>query len=206
MAIRAVVFDLGGVLETEVDTDMHAKWEGRLILKPGELRERYFSTGWLIDATYGKFTEEEMLRKLGEMYKMDQAQVDEFMQDFWDEYCGELNSELVAYFKSLRPRYQTAILSNGVPGARRIELERFHFTEMTDLIIYSYEAKTAKPERRIFEITCERLGIQPEEIVFLDNIEKIVTEARTFGIHAILFQETAQAIADIEAYLQTCAS
>ena len=206
MAIRAVVFDLGGVLETEVDTGMHAKWEGHLNLKPGELRERYFSTGWLIDATYGKFTEEEMLRKLGEMYKMDQAQVDEFMQDFWDEYCGELNSELVAYFKSLRPRYQTAILSNGVPGARRIEQERFHFTEMTDLVIYSYEEKTGKPERRIFEITCERLGIQPEEIVFLDNIEKIVTEARAFGIHAIHFQETAQAIADIEACLQTCAS
>ncbi len=64
MAIRAVVFDLGGVLETEVGTDMYAKWEGRLNLKPGELRERYFSTGWLIDATYGRFTEEEMLRKL----------------------------------------------------------------------------------------------------------------------------------------------
>lgn len=202
MAIRAVVFDLGGVLETEIDTDMHAKWEGRLNLKPGELRERYFSSGWLIDATYGKLTEEEMLWKLGEIYEMNQAQVDEFMQDFWDKYCGELNSELVAYFKSLRPRYQTAILSNGVPGARRMEQERFHFTEMADLIIYSSEEKTGKPERRMFEITCERLGIQPEEIIFLDDIEETVTAARTFGIHAILFQETTQAIAAIQACLQ----
>jgi epoxide hydrolase-like predicted phosphatase len=203
MAIQAVVFDLGGVLETDIDTDTHAKWERRLNLKPGELRERYFSTGWLLDATYGKLTEEEMLCKVGEVYEIDQAQVDEFMQDFWDRYCGELNRELVPYFRSLRPRYQTAILSNGVPGARRVEEERFHFTEMTDLLIYSYEEKTGKPERRIFEITCERLGVQPEEVVFLDDVEKTVTAARSFGMHAILFQETTQAIAAIEACLQT---
>jgi hypothetical protein len=84
VTIQAIVFDLGGVLENEIETDMHAKWEARLGLKPGELRERYFSTGWLIDATYGKFTEEEMLQKLGEIFGMDRAQVDAFMLDFWD--------------------------------------------------------------------------------------------------------------------------
>jgi epoxide hydrolase-like predicted phosphatase len=202
MTIRAVVFDLGGVLETNIDTDTHAKWEKRLNLKPGELRERYFSTSWLIDATFGKFTEEEMLRKLGEIYSMNPAQVDEFMQDFWDRYCGQLNSELATYFKSLRPRYQTAILSNGVPGARTIEQGRFHFAEMTDLIIYSCEEKTAKPERRIFEITCERLGRKPEEIIFLDDVKTNVAAAREFGIHAVLFQDTAQAIADVQTCLQ----
>jgi putative hydrolase of the HAD superfamily len=76
---------------------------------------------------------------------------------------------------------------------------------MADLIIYSYEEKTGKPERRIFEITCERPGVKPEETVFLDDIEKSVVEARKFGIHAILFQETAQAIADVEACLQAYA-
>ena len=45
MTIRAIVFDLGGVLETEIDTDTHARWEKRLDLRPGELRERYVSTG-----------------------------------------------------------------------------------------------------------------------------------------------------------------
>ena len=201
MTIRAIVFDLGGVLENDVDTGMHTKWEARLHLKPGELRERYLRTGWLVDATYGKLTAEEMHQKIAEVYGMDGRQVEEFMQDFWDQYCGKLNHELAAYFRSLRPHYQTAILSNGVPGARQVEEERFHFTEMADLIMYSYEEKTGKPERRIFELACERLGIQPDEMIFLDNMEEIVTAARTFGIHAILFQDTAQAIAAIEACL-----
>ena len=202
MAIRSIVFDLGGVLENEIATNTRAKWERRLNLEAGELRERSFSSGWLVDATYGKLTEEEMWRKCGEIYGMDQAQTNEFMQDFWDRYCGELNIELATYFKNLRPCYQTAILSNGVPGARAIEQERFHFAEMADIIIYSYEEKTAKPEKRIFEIACERLGVQPEGIILLDDSEQTVIAAREFGMQAVLFQNTAQAIDDIQVCLQ----
>ncbi len=204
MTIRAVVFDIGGVLETTPDTGMTAKWETLLFLKPGELDERLRSV-WR-DGTLGKRSEEELQKSLGQITGMDLAQVDAFMHDLWEEYLGELNTELAAYFSSLRPRYQTALLSNSYVGARSQEQERYHFDEMTDLIIYSHEEGTAKPERRIFELTCERLGVQPEEMVFLDNIEPNVIAAREFGIHAILFQETAQAIADVQIYLETHSS
>ncbi len=203
MAIHAVVFDLGGVLENEVEAGKNEKWEVRLNLKPGEYRERLFSSGLLIDATYGKFTEEEMWQKYQEIYGLNQAQMDEFRQDLWDEYRGELNIELTTYFKSLRPQYQTAILSNAIPGARREECARFHFDEMADPIIYSYEEKTAKPEHRIYEILCERLAVLPQEVVFLDNHQRIVEAAREFGIHAILFENTAQAIAAVKEVLLT---
>jgi len=200
MAIQAVVFDLGGVLENEIDTGMDAKWEARLNLKIGELNERLLNSGLAREATMGRLSEEEMLQKLGEVFGIDRSQVREFMDDIWEQY--ELNTELAAYFKSLRPYYKTAILSNAWPDARREERARFNFDEMTDLIIYSYEEKTGKPERRIFEITWERLGIQPEEMVFLDNIKENVAAANELGIQAVLFRETTQAIADIQAYLE----
>ena len=124
------------------------------------------------------------------------------MHDLWTEYLGELNVELAAYFGSLRPRYQTAILSNSFAGARRKEQERYQFGELCDLIIYSHEEGIEKPDRRIFELTCERLGVQPEEIVFLDDFAPHVAAARELGIHAILFQNTNQAIGNIEERLQ----
>ncbi len=199
MAIRAVIFDLGGVLEHENDTGMDAKWEKRLGLKQGTLTERLFTSGFAIDATVGKYSEEEMLRRLGELYELDEAQVREFMNDLWEQYS--LNSELAEFFKSLRPRYRTAILTNAWPDARREEHERFHFDEMTDLIVYSYEEKDGKPNAPIFQVTCERLGVKPEEVVFLDNTESNVTAARALGMQAILFKNTAQAIADVQACL-----
>ena len=41
MAIRAVVFDIGGVLEITPRTGWEEKWEARLHVKPGELPNRH---------------------------------------------------------------------------------------------------------------------------------------------------------------------
>lgn len=204
MAIRAVVFDIGGVLETTPDTGMTKKWEQRLHLQPGELDERI--AGVWRDGALGKCSEEFVQQSLSKTFGMDRAQVDAFMDDLWEEYLGTLNAPLATYFSSLRPRYQTALLSNSFVGARNREMERYHFDEMTDLIIYSHEIGIAKPERRIFELTCERLGVRPAEMIFLDDAKRHIIAARECGIHAILFQDTVQAIADIEACLQTYAS
>ena len=200
MTIRAVVFDIGGVLELTPDAGLIEKWGERLHLKPEEFVEQ-LDSAWGAGALEER-SEEELQKSLGEITGMDQAQVDEFVRDFWEEYLGTLNVELATYFSSLRPRYQTALLSNSFSGARRREQERYHFDEMTDLIIYSHEVGIAKPERDIFELTCKRLGRQPEEVIFLDDARTNVTAAREFGMHAILFQETAQAIADIQALLR----
>ena len=206
MSIQAVVFDIGGVLEITPDRGMTEKWERLLNLKPGELDERLINSGWVIDGSLGKRSEEELYKMLGEITGMDSAQLDAFMRDLWEEYLGTLNVEMLTYFSSLRPRYKTALLSNSFVGARRKEQERYHFDEVTDLIIYSHEEGIAKPERRIFELTCERLGVQPQEAIFLDDVERNIVAAREFGIHPILFQETAQAIADIQAILHAHSS
>ncbi len=48
----------------------------------------------------------------------------------------------------------------------------------------------------------QRLGVQPTEMLFLDDVEGHVRAAHACGIHASLFQETTQAIAALEAVLQ----
>ena len=201
MTIRAIVFDIGGVLEITPDLGLTANWEQRLHLKPGEMDERMGSL-WH-DGSLGKCTLEDVVRGLREHLGMNQVQIDDFLHDLWTEYLGQPNSELIDYFRGLRPRYQTALLSNSFVGAREKEQERYQFEELVDLIIYSHEVELAKPDKRIYELICERLGVQPAEMIFLDDVERCVAAAREFGIHAILFQNTAKAIADIEACLQT---
>ena len=205
MAIRAVVFDVGGVLELDaigssMDIGLDARWEQRLGLEAGEL-DRRMEPIWRA-GSLGECTEEEVHQEMEKRLGMSKAQVDEYMREMWDWYCGRLNVPLVDFFRSLRPRYQTALLSNSFVGARQEEQQRYHFEEMCDLIIYTHEEGIAKPDPRIFELTCKRLGVQPAEMLFLDDIPKIVAAARTLGIHAILFRETAQAIADIKVVLR----
>jgi epoxide hydrolase-like predicted phosphatase len=200
MTIRAVVFDIGGVLEINSRTGWVEKWEAYLHLKPGELHELLMDV-W-IDGSYCDISIGEVEKRVGEILGMNQVQAKTLMADVWEEYLGELNVELTAYFSSLRPTYQTALLSNSFAGARDKEQERYDFAELCDLLIYSREEGIAKPERRIFELTCERLGVQPAEIVFLDDVEANVITARDFGFKAILFKETREAIATIQDCLQ----
>ncbi len=207
MTIRAVVFDIGGVLEITPDPQLRAMvngWEQRLHLTTGALDERLgdlFAAGSL-----GGCAEEDVYTGLRERLGMDEGQVATFQQEFWAAYLGAPNVELVSYFASLRPRYQTALLSNSFVGAREREQARYHFAEMTDLIVYSHEVGLAKPDPRIYALTCERLGAQPAEIIFLDDFEPCVTAACACGMHGILYRDAAQAIAAIDACLEAQAS
>jgi epoxide hydrolase-like predicted phosphatase len=215
MTIRAVVFDIGGILEimpeggdpTRRFPQMFAHWEERLGFASGEMdtqltamEERISGAGK--DGTLGTCTEEEWLAELRLATGMDEAQTTAFMRDFWDVYAGEPNVALTAYFKGLHPRYQTALLSNSFVGARREEEARYGFAAMTELIVYSHEEGVAKPDRRIFERTWERLGVQPDEMIVLDDVEPNIRAARECGIHAILYRSVAQAIAEIEGRLR----
>lgn len=207
MSIRAVVFDIGGVLELDVielvENDLDARWEQRLGLQSGELNRRMEQV-WRA-GSLGECTEEEVYQEMGKRLGMSQEQSEEYMGEMWDWYCGRLNVPMADFFRSLRPQYQTAILSNSFVGARREEQQRYHFEEMCDLIIYSHEEGIAKPDPLIFELTWKRLGVQPAEMLFLDNVQKFVEAARALGIHAIHFRETEQAISDVQAYLRAYA-
>lgn len=219
MPIRAVVFDIGGILEivpeggdpTQQFPALIARWEARLHLPSGELRaqirgvsEQLASQGK--DMGLGTCSEEEWQAELQHATGMSQEHLAMFLREYWDVYLGHPNEELMRFFSSLRPRYQTALLSNSGSGARREEQARYHFNEMTDRIIYSHEEGVAKPDRRIFALTCERLGVPPEAILFLDDVAANVAAAQAFGMHAILFQNNDQAIADINACLATHAA
>jgi putative hydrolase of the HAD superfamily len=61
----------------------------------------------------------------------------------------------------------------------------------------------AKPHLRIYELTCERMGVQPAEMVFLDDAERCIEGACALGIHGVLFSDNAQAIAAIETLLSS---
>jgi len=204
MTIRGIVFDIGGVLEITPDLRVTAKWEQRLRLAPGRLDERLRSV-W-IAGSLGSTSEAEVHQRIREIMEISEAQVNAFMDDIWKEYLGTLNVELADYFRSLRPKYQTAILSNSFVGAREREQAIYHFDEICDFIIYSHEVGMSKPDLRIYDLTCERFGLSPTEVILLDDYQESIEVACEFGIHGILFKNNAQAIADIQACIQTNAS
>jgi HAD superfamily hydrolase (TIGR01509 family) len=88
--------------------------------------------------------------------------------------------------------------SRGFVGAREREQAAYGFEDLVDEIIYSHECGMSKPDPRIYALACERLAAEPARMVFVDDYEPCVAGARQAGIHAVLYQDNAQAIRDIE--------
>ncbi len=116
VAINAVVFDIGGVLEFTPDLGLGRKWETRLGLPAGTIGERMRDV-WLA-GSIGTISEAEVYKALTDRLGLDQGQLAEYVADLWREYLGTANSELIEYARGLRPRYRTGILSNRFGGAR----------------------------------------------------------------------------------------
>ena len=148
MTIKAIIFDIGGVLEITPDSGLDKKWEQRLDLKPGELNQRLGDV-WR-GGSLGTISIEDVHHRIGEIMNWSDAQVNEFMNDLWREYLGTFNVELAEYFRSLRPKYQTAIISNSFVGAREKEAEQYQFDTICDFIVYSHEVGLRKPDPKIF--------------------------------------------------------
>ena len=199
MVIRAVVFDIGGVLEITPDLGVVPAWESRLGLPAGELSERM--RGAFLDGSIGRITEDDVHQALGDRLGLDERQVAAFMGDIWREYLGTPNTELIEYARRLRPRYRTGILSNSFVGAREKEQAAYGFEDLVDDIVYSHEAGMSKPDPRIYALACTRLDVRPDETVFVDDTDFCVAGAREAGMHPVRFQHNAQAIEDIEKLL-----
>ena len=203
MIIRAVIFDIGGVLLLE--TGLVAKWERRLGLKDGEFDQLLVASGVIGPANAGTISAEEVWTRLGTTYHLDEDQLHELRRDNWAMQVP--NGPLIQFLRSLHPRYKLATLSNDWPGAREQQNQLFQLEEMlgVDAMLYSCEEGMQKPQADFYLLACERLGVHPEEAVFVDDREQCVQTAQQLGMRGILFQEAAQVIAEVQACLDASA-
>ena len=84
MPVRAVAFDIGGVLEVPTDTGLDGRWERRLGLQPGEFFERLRRSGLGRNANLGRVSEAESAQTLGRLYELDWPTTQELLADLWD--------------------------------------------------------------------------------------------------------------------------
>ncbi len=178
--IKAIIFDCFGVLVT-------SSYE--------PFKQKYFHG----DAELiRKFIEIEDLSSRGEIT------LEEAEQGFADlagislEQCAhELaqnprNESLLAYIpESLKGVYKIGFLSN-VAKDRTHELFTDTDIALFDDMVLSFQVGMAKPEPEIFRLSAQRLGVQPEECVFLDDLSKYLVGAEEAGMHTILFKNTEQ--------------
>jgi epoxide hydrolase-like predicted phosphatase len=54
--------------------------------------------------------------------------------------------------------------------------------------VYSFRAKCAKPDRKIFQVAVKQFAVTPESTVYIDDLEANVRSASDLGFHAIRYE------------------
>ena len=184
--IKAIVFDFGGVLMRTEDHSGRRQWEARLGLGEYELDRAVFHSEAAIRATLGDEPEAAIWQNVAKVFKLSPEQLATLQTDFWSG--DRLDLELVRLLASLRPRYQTAILSNYWPNGRDLIGRVNGLEQVVDTIFISSEERLAKPDPRLYQRVAERLGVQPNEIVLVDDFIANIDGARAAGWQTIHYQ------------------
>lgn len=185
--IKAIIFDVGGVLIRTHDHTPRRRWEKKLGLQEWESEEIVFSSDAGAAAQMGSLSNEQLWRDIGRRLELDQEQLDQFRNDFWS---GDvLDADLIDLIRRLRSRYQTAIISNATDALRRQLQEKHGVADAFDLIVCSAEEGIMKPDLDIYRRTLTRLGREPQEAVFIDDSHENVSAARQLGMHAIHYRK-----------------
>ena len=195
MSIEAVIFDIGGVLVRTEDLEPRRAWERRFGLPDWGLAKIVFESEAAIRATIGQAAEDEPWLAAAEQLKLSSGELAQLRQEFWqgDRY----DHDLLTYISTLRPRYKTGIISNAWPGVRQIH-QPYINDSLFDVLVYSAEEGLAKPVAEIYHRTLTRLGVRPDEAVFVDDVQENVEAAQAVGMVGIQFKNAAQVRQTIE--------
>ncbi len=127
--------------------------------------------------------------------------VEEFITER-NEVFGKLTTaypELYEVLETLRGRYKLGIITNGFSSVQREKINTVKIAEYFDDIIVSGEHDFAKPDSRIFALSCERLGVTPEEAVYVgDYYKNDIAGAIGAGIMPIWISEDPEEHKDYE--------
>lgn len=197
--IRAVIFDMGGVIIRTEDRRPRNQLAAQHGLSYDDLSRLVFDSELAAAATLGRVSDQQLWGEVAAQLNIPVEESDSFAAAFWSG--DRLDRDLYEYIRSLRVKLRTALLSNAWPDARKSLTDRFACLDVFDVVIFSAEVGLAKPAPAIYRLVLNRLGLQPEEAIFVDDFPENVQAASQLGIYAIRFESTQQIMQKISELL-----
>lgn len=197
--IRAVMFDLGGVLLRTEDPQPRVELSRRFGISREDLEKLVFGSDVSLKAELGQVDPEAVWLHAQKKLRIANDEMSAFQDAFW---AGDrLDEGLLALVKSLRGMYRTVLLSNAWLDMRKNVARRFGGLDAFEMQIFSAEVGLRKPDPQIFQHVLDLLGADPEEVVFVDDFSENILAARKLGLRTIQFKNAQQARNDLEALL-----
>jgi len=198
MSIRAVFFDLGGVIvRTEYQTPREHLAE-RLGMEYDDLSRIVFDSETGIQASMGTITSEQHWESVIKRLKRPREELAFIRDEF---FAGDIiDRNILEFLRSLRGKYTTGLISNAWSDLRDY-MTREKIIDAFDHIIISAEVGVAKPEAKIFQIALKQADVSPNEAVFVDDFYVNIEGCEKVGIQGIHFTDAGSALEQLKLLL-----
>ena len=201
MSIKAVIFDLGGViLRTEYQAPRQHLAES-FGMDYDDIDKIVFGggpNGSAAKASVGEITEEEHWLNVMKMLKQPASEYERIRAEF---FAGDvIDHTILDFLRSIKPKYKVALISNAWSGLRDY-IVREKFDDVFDPMIISAEVGVAKPEAKIYHLALEQLQVQADEVVFVDDFIENIEACEELGMEGIHFKNSESAIQHLKALL-----
>jgi putative hydrolase of the HAD superfamily len=206
--ITTVISDFGGVLttplvqsfmafqdETGISMESLANAMQRIADREGE--------NPLFELERGRITEAKFLERIATELETELGHRPE-LHRFSEIYFEALqpNEPMIGLMAELRESgYRMGLLTNNVREWEPLWRSMMPVDEVFELVVDSAFVGWRKPEREIYEITLDRLGVPADACLFVDDVDVNCDGARSLGIRAVHFRDNDQAIPEIRAVL-----
>jgi HAD superfamily hydrolase (TIGR01509 family) len=178
--LKTVIFDFFGVICSEIAPFVLPKYMSAADAV------RYKAT-IVQDADMGTITQAEMFARLSEIAHVPAKQLED---EFWSYV--KIDPATVALIERLRSRTKVALLTNAiVPFVRQI-MARNDLARLFDAVAVSSEEHMTKPDPAYYRLLLSRMGIGPEDAVFVDDNPVNLAGAKNAGLEGLLFTSAAQ--------------
>ena len=189
--IEVIFFDIGGVLLT-IHPDVMISKISNLTNTPFKILKESFPEEEHDLYERGEITDLEWFQA----YKKSFPNINSLTEnEFWIAWSMLLGQEtdVLDVLIRLKEHYKVWLLSN--TNSRHIinEVENnFAFPNLVDGKIYSFQVGSRKPEKKIYEVACEKANVEPCRSIFIDDLELNIVGANKIGMNGIHYINTNQ--------------
>jgi epoxide hydrolase-like predicted phosphatase len=194
---KGLLVDFGGVLTSNVFESFAAFCDAEG-LAPERVRDAFRSEDGgrqlLFDLELGKLSNEDFEREFCAHLGLAPERADGLIERLFGGMTADHAMEM-AVVMAKRQGVKTGLISNSW-GATNYELDRF--PEMFDGWVISGDEGMRKPDPAIYELGAERIGLAPEDCVFVDDLKGNLKPARAMGMATVHHVTAAETIPQLE--------
>ena len=198
MSIRAVFFDLGGVIvRTEYQAPRQQLAE-RLGMEYEDLDRIVFDSETGHQASIGAITSLQHWEAVMDRLKRPYEEMSTIRDEF---FAGDIvDREILAFLRSLHGKTKTGLISNAWSDLRDY-LVREKMDDAFDHIVISAEVGVAKPEPKIFQIALKQAGVKPDQAIFVDDFYANIESCEKVGMKGLHFKDSQSTLQQLKKLL-----